>query len=357
MYRPGPVAVSFQNPTAGLTVALRRNDVTDSAPGPDRPIVHAQFRSSDADEVEEFIRATYVDVRIRPADDRPFECGHDVVGTPDFSISQVWVTAVLRASVGPTEGAFVVEQIHDGGMVWDHPDHGELCTGPGSCAVLPRSGEHADLIDQLEFDIITLDESAMARYVADVHGLAPDALTLTGLAPVSDARRRAWNATVARVRDEMLGNPLLIDTPIGLDAAFRTLAASFLTTFPTAGRETIEQGPQGRVDGARLRQATDYLTAHAGRPVSPGELARITGLPVAHLTAAMRRQRDTSPALVLWRARLHGLYRDLRAAEPGPDPDATLAAHASRWGFTHPGRLRVAYARTLGEFPEQTLRR
>lgn len=331
--------------------------MTDSAPGPGRPVVRAQFRSSDAEVVEDFIRRTYVDIRMRPADGRPFEVGHDVLAAADFSISQMWVTAVLRATVGPTEGQFVVEQIHDGGMVWDHPDHGELYTGPGSGVVLPRTGEYTDLIDQLELDVITLDEVALARYVADVHGLGPGALRLTGLSPISDARRRAWNATVVRVRDEVLGNPMLLDTSIALDEAFRMLASAFLATFPTAGRAVVERRPRGHVEGARLRRATEFLTVHADRSVSPGELVRVTGLPVAHLSAAMRRQHGATPARILWAERLRGLHRDLRAAEPGPDPAATLAALAAGWGFTHPGRLRVAYARALGETPDETLRR
>lgn len=320
-------------------------------------MVRSRFHTADSDEFEAFIRRTYVDISMEQADERPFECGHDLVATPDFSISQMWVTATLYATVGPTEGQFVVEQIHDGGMIWEHPDHGEVRTGPGSGVVLPRAGEYSDLIDQLEFDLVTLDEGALTRYVSDVFGLGPDALALQGLSPVSGRRQRRWNDAVRHVRDDVLGNPLLIDTPIVLDTAFRTLASTFLATFPVVGREAMEEPPRGRVDPARLRDATDFLMLNAGRSVLPGELVRLAGMPVAHLAAGMRREYGTTPAQVLWRARLRGLREDLLAAEPGPVPAVTLAGHAARWGFTHTGRLRVAYRRAHGEAPEDTLRR
>lgn len=107
-------------------------------------------------------------------------------------------------------------------MVWDHPDHGEPYTGPGSWSVLPRSGEHSDLIDQLEFDIITLDEAAMARYVADIHGLVPEALTLLGLSPVSVARQRPWNATVAGCSEPACRQPRITRTAEGWSQPART---------------------------------------------------------------------------------------------------------------------------------------
>lgn len=331
--------------------------MSDTAPGSGGPVLRSQFQTADADEFEAFIRQTYVDISMDKADDRPFECGHDVMATPEFSISQMWVTATLFATVGPTEGQFVVEQIHDGGMIWDHPDHGEVRTGPGSGVVLPRTGEYSDLIDQLEFDLVTLDEDALTRYVADVFGLGPESLVLQGLSPVSDGRQRRWNAAVRHVRDDVLGNPLLIDTPIVLDTAFRALASAFLETFPVAGREAMQEPPRGRVDRTRLRDAHDYLAWHAGRAVPPGELVHLTGMPVAHLAAGMRREYGTTPSRVLWWARLRGLREDLQAAGPGSDPAATVTAHASRWGFTHPGRLRVAYRRVYGELPETTLGR
>lgn len=325
-------------------------------PGPGRPVVQDHFHSADADTVEQFIRCTYVDIDMTPVDGRPFQCGHDVVSAPGFSIGQMFLTAVMDATVGPTVGRFVVEHLHDGHQVWDHPVYGEVRTAAGSVVTLPRSaGEFHDRFAELELDIITLEDTALTRYVADVHGLGADALELVALLPVGPEAGRAWAETVRRVRDEILGNPLLIDSPIVLDTAFRTLAAAFLTTFPITGRDDVLRRPRGRVDRARLQEAAEYLRERAGEPVRPGELARLAGMPLVHLGEGMRRAHDTTPAQVLWRARLHGLRRDLQGAEPGAEPARTAAALAVRWGFRHPRSLRAVYCREFGESPEETL--
>lgn len=102
-----------------------------------------------------------------------------------------------------------------------------------------------------------------------------------------------------------------------------------------------------------VRQAEEYLTAHASEPIAIAELAALTGVGLRSLQRAFRSARGMSLRAFLTHARLDLARRNLQAA--GPGTTVTQILHAS--GFAHPGDFSAAYRRRFGESPSETLRR
>ncbi|HSN99813.1 MAG TPA: AraC family transcriptional regulator, partial [Candidatus Nanopelagicales bacterium] len=102
-----------------------------------------------------------------------------------------------------------------------------------------------------------------------------------------------------------------------------------------------------------VRQAEEYLTAHASEPIAIADLAALTGVGLRSLQRAFRSARGMSLRAFLTSARLDLARRLLQAA--GPGTTVTQVLHAS--GFGHPGEFSAAYRRRFGESPSETLRR
>lgn len=102
-----------------------------------------------------------------------------------------------------------------------------------------------------------------------------------------------------------------------------------------------------------VRQAEEYLTAHASEPIAVADLAAFMGVGLRSLQRSFRSARGMSLRAFLTNARLDLARRHLQAA--GPGTTVTQVLHAS--GFGHPGEFSAAYRRRFGESPSETLRR
>lgn len=327
---------------------------------PSSLVFRTQFSSADLDEVEEFLCTNYAAITLRhTSNPERFTCGHDLVGAGGLTVSRMRTSWEYGARLDGMKGRFAVASVRTGGFRSASDHHGELCAGPGDTALTPPDGDVSWVSDPSEVDLVALDGIEVAEYAAHACGSPDEDLRVTGLSPVSDALARHWNATVAHVRDGVLSNPEVARSPILIDNAFQMLAAALLSTFPnTALAAAID--PEARhvrsgITAARLQEVVDYLDTHAHRPVGPAEIADLAGAPVREVVEGLRRHYDTSPARVLRAARLRGVHRELTDADPLTGP--TVAAIATRWGFTYPGPFRAAYVTTFDEQPEATLRR
>lgn len=326
--------------------------MADGVPG--TGVGRISFRSSEPAAVEQFAAEHYAATSVRPAESgRAFEMGHDTLVVPGLELSQLWVTLGIDAQVDPVQNRFVVDTVCDGRMEWDTEAYGPIRLGAGDVAVMPVQGRFRDVVEDIDLDVAALDADRVAAFAEQVHGIPAERFALTGLLPVSGAAARWWDATLVHVRDRVLGNPLLLDNPVVLDAAFHRLAVTFLATFPNTalhGEAERRRRPVPQLDPGVVTRVTDYLCAHAGLPIGPADLVALTGMPARTALASLRRA-GVDPALILWHTRLYGARRDLLDGDR-PDPART----AARWGFTHLGRFQVAYTREFGETPERTAR-
>jgi AraC-like DNA-binding protein len=322
-------------------------------------LARISFRSGTAAEVERFAAEHYAAASVHDVPGgRGFELGHETLAAPGFSLSEMWLSLGLDALVDPVDEQYVVDHVRGGRMLWETEAFGTLRLGPGDIAVMPPSGRFHDRVEEAELDVAALDARLVAELAEQVHGIPAERFRLTGLLPVSRGHAHEWDRTVVHVRDRLLGNPMLVASPILLDAALRMLVGAFLVTFPNTvltvaarrNRASIA-APPARV----TRETVDYLRTHAGSSVGPLDLVRLTGVPARDAAAGLRRA-GADPAEVLWRSRLDGARRDLVAGDLVLTPDL-VDRIAARWGFARPDRFRITYTREYGETPERTARR
>ncbi len=177
-------------------------------------------------------------------------------------------------------------------------------------------------VRQLRFhSAIDLSRPALAPTDASIRMLLSDANTIS-LTQV--------NAQVAREYEQLFISMLLAGQPH--------------TDRSQAGRSGIAP--------ATVRRAEAFMRAHAGDPITLGQVAEAVGVPARTLLDGFRRFRDTSPMRLLRDIRLD-LARDCLSRADG----GSVAAVAMSCGFGHLGRFAQAYAARFAECPSETLAR
>lgn len=117
-------------------------------------------------------------------------------------------------------------------------------------------------------------------------------------------------------------------------------------------REFVSDQPRVS-ESASVRQARDYLRAHAAEPVSFSELAGRLGVGIRSLQLAFRREVGCSPREYLTACRLELARARLTANGDGQ----TVTQIALDCGFTDMAVFARRYRECFGERPSETLRR
>jgi AraC-like DNA-binding protein len=103
-----------------------------------------------------------------------------------------------------------------------------------------------------------------------------------------------------------------------------------------------------------VARAEAFLLENLQDTITLDDVARVSGVSAATLTAAFRAHKALSP-MAWWRMqRLDRAYEALSLAGMTGDSVTTVGL---TWGFNHLGRFSSAYKRRFGESPRQTLQR
>lgn len=100
-------------------------------------------------------------------------------------------------------------------------------------------------------------------------------------------------------------------------------------------------------------RAQAYMRRNAEKPITPIDLARVTGVSTRALYAGFQNFLGVSPMVYLKSVRLEKAHAALAAASPDGE---TVTNVALRWGFNHLGRFTADYKRRYGQLPSDTLR-
>lgn len=260
----------------------------------------------------------------------------------------------VRCSVGaktfvPPFDSVLVVRLHSGAY---RVEAGGLSAAPkpGQTVILPGDaliGERSDI----DLQVTVLPQEDLRQAAAEVTGSAatPRFLSLT---PASVEAEQHWLATVDYVERSVLANPLAWNNPLVLQASQRMLAAAALTAFPYATGAAEPQRTE-RIRSVQIRQAVDFIDAHADQPLTVGEIAAAVGLSPRALQYGFRRELAVSPLGYHRLARLRAAHHELRRADPR---STTVTQVAVRWGFADPSRFAAAYRAEFGGPPSATLR-
>ncbi|MDD7938125.1 AraC family transcriptional regulator [Actinomycetospora lutea] len=326
-------------------------------------VVRADVTTDDPAQAEDLIRRVYVAQRLTlPSGVEGFAFAHEtraVTGPHSVAVNRVRHTLRLDLDAEPVDGLLVTDAVDRGAVhVHGSPDFDDVAARPGEVLLVPPTGTFRATVDRADVAVTVLGRREVAAHAAARTGIQAGAVRFTGLVPVSRHIGSLWIRTVAHVRDSVLAHDDLAAEVLVRDSVHRLLATAVLATFPNTAldalRDPLAAGPGG-VGGAATDRAVDLLHARAGEPVGPAEVAELVGAPTRDVDAALRRRRNTTLARELWRARLRGAERDLRAGDPAAGD--TVAEIAARWGFVSARTFAAAYTMsTGGEAPEETLR-
>ncbi len=113
------------------------------------------------------------------------------------------------------------------------------------------------------------------------------------------------------------------------------------------------ENPGNSVAPRVVRQAEEWMMAHATDTPAITDVARAAGCSLRSLNDAFKRFRGYTPGHFLREQRLQGVRRALQETPIG----MTVADAAAAWGFIHMGDFAKAYRARFGELPSVTLRR
>jgi AraC-like DNA-binding protein len=206
----------------------------------------------------------------------------------------------------------------------------------------------------IRYATLQIPWAALHALAEEGAGIRGQSLRFDSTAPLSTARQRAYASTAVFICEQLLTSgttevhPLLTQSMTGL------AAAAMLETFPnTTMTAPCLPGP-GWVTPASVRQAAEFIHAHAGEPVAVADIAVAAGLTPRALRYAFRSRYDLTTAQYQRQVRLERAHLELLSA--GPGDGVTVAGVARKWGWASPSRFTAAYRRRFLVPPSHTLR-
>lgn len=227
---------------------------------------------------------------------------------------------------------------------------------------LVTTGDRALVMDAYgSYQLRWLDNCRVLNVVLDRRGLEKVASELRGydeprpfrfrLAPPESAVAwRRWAAVSRLLVDETRVADVADRSPLIRSQLFRLVVATLLETY----RASCDDGAPRRVatSPAAVRRAMSYMDLHAGEAIGLLDIASAARLSVRGLQAAFQRSTSTTPLGYLRQTRLRLANDELRAREPH---ETTVAAVASRWGFTNLSRFAAEHRAAYGCSPSEAL--
>lgn len=274
-----------------------------------------------------------------------FSYRYTSVGDGDVTLRGSHFAGSVQGSI-QTEGEYVVSWL----------TAGEGATDLDGDAVVLEYGQPAIFVtnrpSRFEFhdyrqNLIHFDSAYLEGIAEEVEGTRGGPLLFETRARPAGAALRRWSAivtAVARVIYEAESSPLL------RREADRTVAVALLETFPHSALEAPRDLAVPR--SGRLREAIDFMYAHAHEPLRTEQIADSARVGLRTLQSEFRHEFGVTPTDYLRRIRLDGVRSELRSSESG---NVSVSDVARRWGFAHLGRFSASYAHRFGERPSTTL--
>ncbi|NEK59475.1 AraC family transcriptional regulator [Geodermatophilus sabuli] len=170
---------------------------------------------------------------------------------------------------------------------------------------------------------------------------------------LSSGRGAQWSALVRSLATDLADENALIRQPMLAGPFTHSVMTGLLLTALHEHRDELG-APTPAAGASVVRRARDHIEAHAGDPLTVGDIARAVGVGVRGLQQGFQRSLGTSPTEYVRHVRLRHVHRDLLAADPAM---VTVGQVAARWGFPHHGRFAAHYRERYGVLPGESLRR
>lgn len=208
--------------------------------------------------------------------------------------------------------------------------------------------------DDVHLGGVNLDLREVERFASQLAGSEAFVFAFTGIAPVSAVLQRFWRATVRSLNRDLLRDDEAMASPLVRRAVFEQVALAALRVFPNTLMELRDPQVSREGVGAAVRRGMTFIDEHLTEPITVADIAAASGLSARGLTAAFRRELDTTPMAALRSGRLAGAHRQLVASDPAAGDSVASVAH--RWGFSNAGRFAALHRSEFGTDPGSVLR-
>ncbi|TFV70345.1 AraC family transcriptional regulator [Blastococcus sp. CT_GayMR20] len=169
---------------------------------------------------------------------------------------------------------------------------------------------------------------------------------------VSTAPGGSWLDTLRLVERQARYAHSLLDHPLAAAHLAQTLAAGLLLGQPHNYTDALD-GPRRPAAPQAVREAVELIDAHPEDPWTTASLARRVAVSARSLQEGFARSYGVPPSAYLRSVRLDRAHAELLAADPHT---TTVANVAGRWGFLYLSRFAASYREKFGENPSATLR-
>jgi len=281
------------------------------------------------------------------ATELPFSYRHSATGDSDLTLRTSKFYGEISGTIEPP-GEHVVQWLSRGRAVLDS-GRDEVEVVAGVPVVFPHGRPFSFRYADFEQNLVHVDDVLLHEVAAEREGAAPGSLRFDHTVAPSAAALRTWNSTVRLIAQTYLGGET---APMMRAEMARLAAVAMLDTFAHASTSLPEALLAPR--NAALRNAVEYVHAHAHLPITAGDVARHVGLTARGLQQSFSRHLETTPSEYLRSVRLERVAEELRAGSPD---QLTVTEVARRWAFAHLGRFSAAYVQRFGEYPRETLQR
>lgn len=314
------------------------------------------FTSGNLGEIEEFLSAGYASTKlnvINSHEPRLFQATRNSLGP--ISVDRMRIDLDLEFVTDPL-GTIGVVLVESGVFRYVLTEKGASGYAEGDVFFTAQPDRpYAGRVDRGSFSYAALAPDLLSQVAATAPVSAEAPVRLTDYHPVSPAAAQRLRRTIVFLRDHVLTNTAIRDSPLIASTAPQLLAATVLSTFPNTA--LTEPTVADRHDGhpRTLRRAVSFIDDHAQRDISVADIAAAVHVTVRALQYAFRRYYGTTPMGYLRQVRLYHAHRELLAADP--TSGVTVTEVAARWGFFHPGRFAEYYRTAFGRPPYQTLQK
>ena len=313
----------------------------------DRVRIRALGRDLDAARIELAPLYDGVDWRADTTES-DFTFRYTAAGDSGMSLRTSAIQGRLTGQIPPGD-ELVVQWISHGRAVVDD-GHDAQQVRPGVPLLFPAHEQFTFTYEDYDQRIVHLSKERVAEVAAEQGHLGGAAgLRFDHTAPVTQEAVAAWRATVAEVSSALGAGQ--VSRVLWAELTRRTSLA-FLGLYQPQGARLPPELLHPR--NATLRQAVEFVHAHAHLPLTVVDIAASANLGVRAVQQMFQTALDRTPMGYLREVRLERVRDELLVS----DVDATTVAVVARaWGFSHAGRFSATYAERFGEYPSDTLRR
>lgn len=330
-----------------MTSTYATTDTADAFETPRQtPYERVEYNSENLSDSRAFLENVYGGRQFRArAAKEPFAFRFAAAGDAKLSLETGSFLGHIQGVI-PWSKDYVMSWFRMGSVTIDYPA-GQLTSVDARPFLTPTETSFSFAMTPHRHGIVQIDAGFLEDIATERHAGPSQRIVFDYQAVPSEQALAAWRTTLGAATPLVVGEKT---PPLARFAAQVSLVRSMLDLFPWRAVDVPEAIRTERT--RKLRQAAEYVHAHADQAITSADIAAAAGLHTRTLQALMSEHLGSSPTTYLRNVRLDRVRQDLLSADPG----AVLVADvARRWGFGHLGRFAAAYTERFHEYPRSTL--